>query len=62
MWRSFIDAARVLSVFGTAAAWVVWLAWRRRARLDAQPDGPARLLAIGVAMLPTGTTRPGAAP
>ena len=52
-WRSFIDATRVLSAFGTAAAWVVWLAWRRRARLDAQPDGPARLLAIGVAMLPT---------
>jgi hypothetical protein len=50
--KNFVNAARVLSVLGTAAAWVVWMTWRSRARVDAQPDGPARLLALGVATLP----------
>jgi hypothetical protein len=50
--RSFIVASIVLSGLCTVAAWVLWLAWRRRAALDAQPDAPARLLALAVATLP----------
>ena len=49
---NFVVFSAVLSVLGTAAAWVVWLRWRRRAGVDTQPDGPARLLALGVATLP----------
>jgi hypothetical protein len=49
---NFVVFSVVLSVLGTAASWVLWLRWRRRAGVDAQPDGPARLLAVGVATLP----------
>jgi hypothetical protein len=31
---------------------VLWVAWRRRAALDSEPDAPARLLALAVATLP----------
>jgi hypothetical protein len=51
-WQNFVTGSTVLTVLGSIAAWVVWLTWRRRALLDAQPDGPARLLAIGMATLP----------
>ena len=51
-WSNFATASVVLSLLGTAAAWVAWLRLRRRAHLDVQPDGPARLLAVGVAILP----------
>jgi hypothetical protein len=50
--RNFITGSVVLSGLGTLAAWVLWLTWRHRAALDAQPDGPARLLAAAVATLP----------
>jgi hypothetical protein len=50
--RNFITRSVVLSGLGTLAAWVLWLTWRHRAALDAQPDGPARLLAAAVATLP----------
>ena len=50
--RNFITGSLVLSGLGTLAAWVLWLTWRHRAALDAQPDGPARLLATAVATLP----------
>jgi hypothetical protein len=33
----------------TWAAAVLWLVWRRRAALDAEPDAPARVLAAAVA-------------
>ena len=36
---------RVLSALGAAAAGVLWLAWRQRARVDTQPDAAARFLA-----------------
>jgi hypothetical protein len=49
---NFIAFSMWLSVLATAAAWVVWLRWRRRAGLDTQPDGPGQLLAVGVAALP----------
>ena len=49
---NFVVFSAVLSALGTAAGWVVWLRWRRRADVDGQPDGPARLLAMGVATLP----------
>jgi hypothetical protein len=49
---NFTASSVVLSVLATAAAWVVWLRWRHRADVDAQPDGPGRLLAVGVATLP----------
>jgi hypothetical protein len=42
----------VLAGLCTAAAWVLWVACRRRAALDAQPDAAARLLALAVATLP----------
>ena len=32
----------------TWAAAVLWLVWRRRAALDAEPDAPARVLAAAV--------------
>jgi hypothetical protein len=51
-WRNFVSGSIALSVLGTAAAWAVWLTWRYRARVAAQPDGPARLLAVAVATLP----------
>jgi hypothetical protein len=51
-WRGFVVGSIVLSALGTVAAWVLWLAWRRRATLDSQPDVPARLLALAVATLP----------
>jgi hypothetical protein len=50
--RNFLIGSLVLSGLGTLAAWVLWLMWRHRAALDAQPDGPARLLATAVATLP----------
>lgn len=56
-----MTGARVLSVLVTAAAWVVWVTWRSRAGVDAQPDGPARLLAMGVATLPGDRAEWGAA-
>jgi hypothetical protein len=49
---NFVVFSAALSALGTAAGWVVWLRWRRRAGVDAQPDGAARLLAVGVAALP----------
>jgi hypothetical protein len=49
---TFVVFSVVLSTLSTAAVWVVWLRWRRRADIDGQPDGPARLLAVGVATLP----------
>ena len=49
---NFVVFSAVLSALGTAAGWVVWLRWRRRADVDGQPDGPARLLAMGVTTLP----------
>jgi hypothetical protein len=42
----------VMSGLCILAAWVLWLPWRRRAALDAQPDAAARLLALAVATLP----------
>jgi hypothetical protein len=51
-WRNFLTGAVVLSALGTVAAGVLWLAWRRRAALDAQPDALARFLAAAVANLP----------
>jgi hypothetical protein len=51
-WRSFLIASILLSTLGTLAAWVLWVAWRRRAALDSEPDAPARLLALAVATLP----------
>jgi hypothetical protein len=50
--RNFLNGTIVLAALGTAAAWAVWLTWRRRAHLDLQPDRAARLLAIAVATLP----------
>jgi hypothetical protein len=50
--RNFMTGSLVLSGLGTLAAWVLWLMWRDRAALDAQPDSPARLLATAVATLP----------
>ena len=37
---NFVVFSAVLSALGTAAGWVVWLWWRRRADVDGQPDGP----------------------
>ena len=51
-WRSFVMGSVVLSALGAAAAGVLWLAWRQRARVDTQPDAAARFLAIAVATLP----------
>jgi hypothetical protein len=42
----------VLSALGAAPAGVLWLAWRHRAALDAQPDASARFLAVAAATLP----------
>jgi hypothetical protein len=50
--RNFLTGAVVLSALGTAGAGALWLAWRHRAALDAQPDAPARFLAAAVATLP----------
>ena len=51
-WRNFAKGSAVRSALGAAAAGVLWLAWRHRAALDAQPDAPARFLAVAVATLP----------
>jgi hypothetical protein len=51
-WRNFVTASIVLSALGAAAAGVLWLTWRQQAAVDAQPDGPARFLAVAVATLP----------
>ncbi|MGD9527998.1 MAG: hypothetical protein AB7V44_14530 [Pseudonocardia sp.] len=51
-WQNFVAGSILVAVLGTAAGGVLWLAWRRRASLDAQPDAPARLLAVAVATLP----------
>jgi hypothetical protein len=51
-WRSFVVASIVLTTSSTLAAWALWLAWRRRAALDSEPDVPARVLALAVATLP----------
>jgi len=51
-WRAFVLTSILLSGLCTAAACVLWVAWRRRAAFGAQPDAAARLLALAVATLP----------
>jgi hypothetical protein len=51
-WRGFVIASVALSGLCSVAGWVLWLAWRRRAAIDAEPDAPARLVALAVATLP----------
>jgi hypothetical protein len=50
--RNAFTGSVVLSALGSVASWALWLLWRARARFHRGMDGPARLLAAAVVLLP----------